>query len=44
MRCNEIIKTADCDKTNNYIMKIMRDDNNNKEQQDTRTVDDEENA
>jgi hypothetical protein len=27
MRCNEIIKTADYEKTNNYIMKMMmRDD------------------
>ena len=44
MKCNKIIKTADYDKTNNYIMKMMRDDNIEKEQRDTRTADDEENA
>jgi hypothetical protein len=44
MRCNEIIKTADYDKTNNYIMQMMRDDNSNKERRDTKTEDDEENA
>jgi hypothetical protein len=44
MKCNEIIKTADYDKTNNYIMKMMRDDNIEKEQRKTRTLDDDENA
>jgi hypothetical protein len=44
MRCNEIIKTADYDKANNYIMKMMRDDNIEKERRDTSTADDEENA
>jgi hypothetical protein len=43
MRCNEIIKTADYEKTNNYIMKmIMRDDYSEEERRDTRTADDEE--
>ena len=45
MRCNEIIKTADYEKTNNYIMKmIMRDDYSEEERRDTRTADDEENV
>ena len=45
MRCNEIIKTADYEKANNYIMKMMmRDDYSEEERQETRTADDEENV
>ena len=45
MRCNKIIKTADYEKTNNYIMKMMmRDDYSEEEWRDTRTADDEENV
>jgi hypothetical protein len=45
MRCNKIIKTADYEKTNNYIMKMMmmRDDYSDEERRETRTVDDGEN-
>ena len=42
---SEIIKTADYEKTNNYIMKMMmRDDYSEEERRDTRAADDEENV
>ena len=37
-------QTAGYDKTNNYVLKMMRDDNSDKERRETRTAGDVENA